>query len=85
GDAAFCLWCHCLEQNPIGIGSKNDAANWVTVTEVKANNVKINNESIMLAPLSSTDVALKIANANQYKMTIIDDHGNYISHNVSLK
>ena len=64
---------------------KNDAANWVTVTEVKANNVKINNESIMLAPLSSTDVALKSANANQYKMTIIDDHGNYISHNVSLK
>lgn len=64
---------------------KNDAANWVTVTEVKANNVKINNESIMLAPLSSTGVALKSANANQYKMTIIDDHGNYISDNVSLK
>ncbi|EAA2615841.1 molecular chaperone [Salmonella enterica] len=64
---------------------KNDAANWITVTEVKANNVKINNESIMLAPLSSADVALKSANANQYKMTIIDDHGNYISDNVSLK
>ncbi|HFW4385171.1 TPA: molecular chaperone, partial [Salmonella enterica subsp. enterica serovar Infantis] len=27
----------------------------------------------------------KSANANQYKMTIIDDHGNYISDNVSLK
>lgn len=64
---------------------KNDTANWVTVTEVKANNVKINNESIMLAPLSSADVALKNANTNQYKMTIIDDHGNYISDNVSLK
>ncbi|HFV9818253.1 TPA: fimbria/pilus periplasmic chaperone [Salmonella enterica subsp. enterica serovar Waycross] len=64
---------------------KNDAANWITVTEVKDNNVKINNESIMLAPLSSADVALKSANANQYKMTIIDDHGNYISDNVSLK
>lgn len=64
---------------------KNDAANWITVTEVKANNVKINKESIMLAPLSSADVALKNANANQYKMTIIDDHGNYISDNVSLK
>lgn len=64
---------------------KNDAANWITVAEVKANNVKINNESIMLAPLSSADVALKNANANQYKMTIIDDHGNYISDNVSLK
>lgn len=55
---------------------RNDAANWVTVTEVKANNVKINNESIMLAPLSSANVALKNTNANQYKMTIIDDHGN---------
>jgi P pilus assembly protein, chaperone PapD len=64
---------------------KNDAANWITITEVKANNVKINNESIMLAPLSSADVALKSVNANQYKMTIIDDHGNYISDNVSLK
>lgn len=63
----------------------NDAANWVTVTEVKANDVKINNESIMLAPLSSADVTLKSANANQYKITIIDDHGNYISDNVSLK
>lgn len=63
----------------------NDAANWVTVTEVKANDVKINNESIMLAPLSSADVTLKSANTNQYKITIIDDHGNYISDNVSLK
>ncbi|EFE10225.1 fimbria/pilus periplasmic chaperone [Citrobacter youngae] len=64
---------------------KNDAANWVTVTEVKANSIKINNESIMLAPFSSSDLALKSANANQYKITIIDDHGNYISDNVSLK
>ena len=64
---------------------RNDAANWVTVTEVKANNVKINNESIMLAPLSSEKVALKNINASQYKFTIIDDHGNYISDNVSLK
>ncbi|MER1913008.1 fimbria/pilus periplasmic chaperone [Citrobacter portucalensis] len=64
---------------------KNDAANWITVTEVKANNVKVSNESIMLAPLSSADVALKNTNANNYKITIIDDHGNYISDNVSLK
>ena len=64
---------------------KNDAANWVTVTEVKAGNIKINKESIMLAPFSSADVTLKSANAYQYKITIIDDHGNYISDNVSLK
>lgn len=64
---------------------KNDAANWLTVTEVKANNVKINNASIMVAPLSSENVALKNINASEYKLTIIDDHGNYISDNVSLK
>ncbi|EMF0715917.1 fimbria/pilus periplasmic chaperone [Citrobacter freundii] len=64
---------------------KNDAANWVTVTEVKASNVKINNESMMLAPLSSQTVKLKSVNASQYNLTIIDDHGNYISDNVSLK
>ncbi|MBA7942979.1 MULTISPECIES: fimbria/pilus periplasmic chaperone [unclassified Citrobacter] len=74
-----------LTRSGNGYSIRNDAANWVTVTEVKANNVKINNESIMLAPLSSANVALKNTNANQYKMTIIDDHGNYISDNVSLK
>lgn len=64
---------------------KNDAANWVTVAEVKASNVKINNQSIMVAPLSSQNVKLKSVNASQYNLTIIDDHGNYISDNVSLK
>lgn len=29
---------------------RNDAANWITVSEVKASNVKINNESIMSLP-----------------------------------
>ncbi|MGI3449405.1 fimbria/pilus periplasmic chaperone [Citrobacter arsenatis] len=74
-----------LTRNGTGHSIRNDAANWITVTDVKADNIKINNKSIMLAPLSSADVALKNTNANQYKMTIIDDHGNYISANVSLK
>lgn len=74
-----------LTRSGNGYSIRNDAANWVTVTEVKTNNVKINNESIMLAPLSSEKMALKNSNASQYKLTIIDDHGNYISDNVSLK
>ncbi|EOH6330109.1 TPA: fimbria/pilus periplasmic chaperone [Citrobacter koseri] len=64
---------------------RNDAANWITVSEVKASNVKINNESIMVAPLSSQDVPLKNVNASQYSLTIIDDYGNYISDRVSVK
>ncbi|EDQ4520507.1 fimbria/pilus periplasmic chaperone [Salmonella enterica subsp. enterica] len=63
----------------------NDTANWITVTEVKAGNVKVNNTTIMVAPLSSENVVLKNTNTSQYKVTIIDDHGNYISDNVSLK
>lgn len=64
---------------------RNDAANWITVSEVKVSNVKINNESIMVAPLSSQDVPLKNVNASQYSLTIIDDYGNYISDRVSVK
>ncbi|MDM2996581.1 MULTISPECIES: fimbria/pilus periplasmic chaperone [unclassified Citrobacter] len=64
---------------------RNDAANWITVSEVKASNIKINNESIMVAPLSSQDVPLKNVNASQYSLTIIDDYGNYISDRVSVK
>ncbi len=41
---------------------QNDtAANWVTIIEVKVNGVKkINNESIMLAPLSITRCGIKV-------------------------
>ncbi|WP_413594983.1 fimbria/pilus periplasmic chaperone [Citrobacter youngae] len=74
-----------LKKNGNDYSFKNDSANWITVTEVKAGDIKINNSSIMVAPLSSNNVTLKNITARQYKLTIIDDHGNYISDNVSLK
>lgn len=64
---------------------KNSSANWITDTEVKAGSIKINNDSVMVAPLSSESFTVKNSNASQYKLTIIDDHGNYISDNVSLR
>ena len=58
---------------------KNDSANWVTISDVKANNVKVNYETIMIAPLESQSVNVKNNNANSWHLTIIDDRGNYIS------
>ncbi|HDC2732011.1 TPA: fimbrial protein [Escherichia coli] len=43
------------------------------------NNVKVNYETIMIAPLESQSVNIKSNNANNWYLTIIDDHGNYIS------
>ncbi|EEG9139550.1 fimbria/pilus periplasmic chaperone [Escherichia coli] len=58
---------------------KNDSPNWVTISDVKANNVKVNYETIMIAPQESQNVSVKNNNANGWQLTIIDDHGNYIS------
>ncbi|MDW5677761.1 hypothetical protein SB337_21470, partial [Escherichia coli] len=49
------------------------------ISDVKANNVKVNYETIMIAPLESQSVNIKSNNANNWYLTIIDDHGNYIS------
>ncbi len=35
---------------------KNDTANWITVTDVKAGNTKINGQTIMLPPLSTQNI-----------------------------
>ncbi|EFH7212264.1 fimbrial protein [Escherichia coli] len=51
----------------------------MTISDVKANNVKVNYETIMIAPLESQGVNVKSNNANNWHLTIIDDHGNYIS------
>ncbi|MCU7308217.1 fimbria/pilus periplasmic chaperone [Escherichia albertii] len=58
---------------------KNGSANWVTISDVKANSVKVNYETIMIAPQESQRVDVKNHNANSWQLTIIDDHGNYIS------
>ncbi len=44
-----------------------------------ANNVKVNYETIMIAPLESQSIYVNINNSNNWHLTIIDDHGNYIS------
>lgn len=62
-----------------GLVIKNGSANWVTISDVKANNVKVNYETIMIAPQESQRVDVKNHNANSWQLTIIDDHGNYIS------
>ncbi|MCZ8956577.1 fimbria/pilus periplasmic chaperone [Escherichia albertii] len=62
-----------------GLVIKNDSANWVTISDVKANSVKVNYETIMIAPQEGQRVDVKNHNANSWQLTIIDDHGNYIS------
>ncbi|EEW7496195.1 fimbria/pilus periplasmic chaperone [Escherichia albertii] len=62
-----------------GLVIKNGSANWVTISDVKANSVKVNYETIMIAPQESQRVDVKNHNANSWQLTIIDDHGNYIS------
>lgn len=62
-----------------GLIIKNGTANWVTISDVKANSVKVNYETIMIAPQESQRVDVKNHNANSWQLTIIDDHGNYIS------
>ncbi|EPI8972280.1 fimbria/pilus periplasmic chaperone [Escherichia albertii] len=62
-----------------GLIIKNGSANWVTISDVKANSVKVNYETIMIAPQESQRVDVKNHNANSWQLTIIDDHGNYIS------
>ncbi|EGT4253207.1 molecular chaperone [Citrobacter amalonaticus] len=73
-----------LSRRGSSISIKNDTANWITVTDIKSQNSKLNDQTIMLAPLSEKTILLKRSDANQYMLTIIDDHGNYISDNVGL-
>ena len=64
---------------------KNDNANWITLTDIKVNDVKVNGDTIMLPPRAYQTITLKNNNARQYSLTIIDDHGNYISDRINVK
>lgn len=64
---------------------KNDTVNWITVTDVKAGNTKINDQTIMLPPLSTQNINMKYASTSRYEVTIIDDNGNYISSKINVK
>ncbi|EHL0991421.1 molecular chaperone, partial [Escherichia coli] len=56
-----------------------------TITTIKAQNVKVNNESILLPPFSNNDITLKNNNASEYELTVVDDYGNNINSKIAAK
>lgn len=65
-----------------GLNIKNDSANWITIPELMGNK-KINTETLMLAPWSDKTLNTTTI-VNHYKVTLIDDHGNYLSENIKV-
>ncbi|MDC7919142.1 fimbrial assembly protein, partial [Escherichia coli] len=63
-----------------GINIKNNSANWITIPELTGN-AKINKETLLLAPWSEQTVTTSSV-VRQYNVTLIDDHGNYLSEKV---
>ncbi|MBX4839353.1 fimbria/pilus periplasmic chaperone [Klebsiella quasipneumoniae] len=74
-----------LQQKGKNLFLQNNSANWITIPEIKTNNVKGNSKAIMLAPFSQQMITLGGSVARQYKITLIDDYGNYISDSISVK
>ena len=71
---------------PSGIAPvDNETANWITVTTIKAQNVKVNNESILLPPFSNNDITLKNNHASEYELTVVDDYGNNIHSKIAAR
>lgn len=66
-----------------GINIKNNSANWITIPEL-ADNKKINKETLLLAPWSEQKVTTA-AVVNHYTVTLIDDHGNYLSEKIKTE
>ncbi|MGK2643710.1 fimbria/pilus periplasmic chaperone, partial [Escherichia coli] len=67
------------------ISINNETANWITITTIKAQNVKVNNESILLPPFSNNDITLKNNHASEYELTVVDDYGNNIHSNIAAR
>ncbi|ELE1969085.1 fimbria/pilus periplasmic chaperone [Escherichia coli] len=67
------------------ISINNETANWITVTTIKAQNVKVNNESILLPPFSNNDITLKNNHASEYELTVVDDYGNNIHSKIAAR
>ena len=67
-----------LFYRPAGIAPVNKAT-FKKLLVSRSGNGKVNYETIMIAPLESQSVNVKSNNANNWYLTIIDDHGNYIS------
>lgn len=66
-----------------GVNIKNNSANWITIPELTGN-MKVNKETFMLAPWSDKTLSTT-AVVNHYKITLIDDHGNYLTEKIKAE
>ncbi|MEG2566646.1 MAG: fimbrial assembly chaperone [Acinetobacter sp.] len=62
---------------------RNNSANWMTIPELVGNS-KINKETLLLAPWSDKTLSTAAA-VSHYKVTLIDDHGNYLSEKIKAE
>lgn len=62
---------------------KNNSANWITIPELVGNS-KINKETLLLAPWSDKIITTPTV-VNHYNVTLIDDHGNYLSEKIKTE
>lgn len=62
---------------------KNNSANWITIPELVGNS-KINKETLLLAPWTDKTITTA-AVVNHYNVTLIDDHGNYLSEKIKTE
>lgn len=65
-----------------GINVKNETANWIVIPAIE-NSGKVNNKTLLLAPRAEQLVAVKNY-ASRYTVTLIDDHGNYLSEKIDV-
>lgn len=72
-----------LLRAPGSISVKNNSANWITISEVKAKS-KVNKETLLLAPWSSQSITTT-AVVNSYTVTLIDDSGNYLNETIKIE
>ncbi|MDM2933523.1 fimbrial assembly chaperone [Citrobacter sp. Cu233] len=66
-----------------GINIKNNSANWITIPEL-VGHTKINSETVLLAPWSDKKLSTT-AMVSHYKITLIDDYGNYLSEKIKTE
>lgn len=67
-----------------GVVIKNNTANWITLTDISVNNLKLNRESLMLAPRSQQMIIGVVKNAGACSLTMIDDYGNYLTEKIAI-
>jgi len=66
-----------------GLNIKNNSANWITIPTIAVKD-KVNKSTCLLAPWSDTTVPVATT-AQSYTVTLIDDHGNYLSEKIKTQ